>query len=65
MNLYLTKNFTFLRQGSYEIPGGSAPPPLISDVGPKQLVSEGLKEDLVYNGYSLFAEEVISKSPNM
>ena len=36
------KNFTFLHKGSYEIPGGSARPPLVSDVGPKPLVSEGL-----------------------
>ena len=40
------KNFTFLGQGSYEITGGgrpSPPPPLVSDVVPKPLVSEGLK----------------------
>ena len=32
----------FLGQGSYEITGGR-PPPLVSDVVPKPLVSEGLK----------------------
>ena len=39
------KNFTFLGQGSYEITGGrgSARPPLVSDVVPKPLVSEGLR----------------------
>ena len=40
------KNFTFLRQGSDEILGGVGPtphPPLVSDVVPKPLVSEGLK----------------------
>ena len=38
------KNFTFLGQGSYEITGGggSARPPLVSDVVPKPLISEGL-----------------------
>ena len=36
------KNFTFLCQGSYEITGGSARPPLVSNVVPKPLVSEGL-----------------------
>ena len=37
-------SFTFLGQGSYEITGGVAdpPPPLVSDVVPKPLVSEGL-----------------------
>ena len=40
------KNFTFLGQGSYEITGGSARllPSLVSDVVPKPLISEGLKE---------------------
>ena len=50
------KNFTFLRQGSYEIIGGSArPPPPVSDVVPKPLVSEGfwyhlrrLRSDLLH-----------------
>ena len=39
------KNFTFLGKGSYEIPAGGRPdpdPPLVSDVVPKPLVSEGL-----------------------
>ena len=40
------KNFTLLGQGSYEITGGvdpTPPPPLVSDVVPKRLVSEGLR----------------------
>ena len=36
------KKFTFLVQGNYEITGGSARPPFVSDVVPKPLVSEGL-----------------------
>ena len=47
------KNFTFLGQGSYEITGaggggrGSARPPLVSEVVPKSLVSEGSKKILL------------------
>ena len=33
----------FLHQGSYEIQGGWPDTPLVSDVVPKPLVSEGLK----------------------
>ena len=40
------KNFTFLHQGSYEIPGGGGgvgPTPMVSDVGPKPLVLNLMK----------------------
>ena len=42
-----TSPFTFLGQGSYQITGGSARLPLVSDVVPKPLVSEGLRKDLI------------------
>ena len=37
------KNFTLLGQGSHEIPGGSARPPLVSDVGTNTLGNRRVK----------------------
>ena len=58
MNLYVTKISPFLGQRSYEITGRSArpPPPLVSDVVPKPLVSEGVKDWRKYA--SLIVEKI-------
>ena len=56
----MSHNLTFLGKGGYEIPEGSArpPPPLVSDVGTKPLVSRRVKIDLdlamLFNGYFLY-----------
>ena len=50
MNLYFTKNFTFLGQGSYEITGGGggrADPPLGIRCGSKTLGIRRVKSEVI------------------